>query len=342
MDKKIFPIKKGIRVQETRTDAFLFDQKDGLAGVQQTLDLMQSLKNAGKIDFVVRSLAQTITRNVPQKDFMGEIKALTDYVRDRIRYVRDVVGVETVQTPLKTLELGSGDCDDKSLLLAAMLESIGHKCRFQAVGFREGSVCHVFCEVLYDGQWLPLETTEPVEIGWVPPGIKERMYDSGNGGLSGFSDLKDKIKSKVKGDVTKPWDLKDKIKRDAAVAAADPVMAKIMKIKGLEIILYAIGYVFPPVAAAMAIIRTYVMPLYKAAVSIDAQVRASKHGVTPDGQDVYAALVEKKRILKELDNYVAMTERIISLDKLAKIGIGSATVMGGSVAYLLTRRKKHV
>lgn len=108
---------------------------------------------------------------------MGEVRALFDFVQNNIRYVRDVNGVETIQTPLKTLEYGAGDCDDKSTLLAAMLESLGHETRFHAMGFRPGNVEHVLLEVNIPGKgWVPLETTEPVKMGWIPRGIKTSLY----------------------------------------------------------------------------------------------------------------------------------------------------------------------
>ncbi len=97
------------------------------------------------------------------------------FVRDRIRYVRDVRGVETLHTPLALLQLGQGDCDDKATLLACLLESIGHKTRFAAVGFEPGRLSHVLTEARIGARWCPMETTEPVDMGWYPPGVKSRM-----------------------------------------------------------------------------------------------------------------------------------------------------------------------
>lgn len=139
----------------------------------------------------IRELALRLTRNLPQKDYASEQRVLWDYVKNNIRYVRDIHEVETVQTPLKTLEYGAGDCDDKSSLLACLLESLGHPTRFYAMGFRAGNLCHVMVESLLNGRWVPLETTEPVSIGWTPPGVQERMYNygpnvNGLGSMDGF------------------------------------------------------------------------------------------------------------------------------------------------------------
>lgn len=52
-------------------------------------------------------------------------KALYVFVRNRITYINDPARREYVQLPQKTLLQEAGDCEDKSLALAAMLESIG-------------------------------------------------------------------------------------------------------------------------------------------------------------------------------------------------------------------------
>ncbi len=129
---------------------------------------MRRLVNQYKKDPNIRELSLSIVRPLSQKDWKGEIKAITRYVRDEIRYTRDIRGVETVATPLKTLEYEQGDCDDKSTLLAAMLESVGHPTRFVAIGNTPNQYQHVFVETRIGVRWLPLETTEDWEVGKGP------------------------------------------------------------------------------------------------------------------------------------------------------------------------------
>lgn len=97
------------------------------------------------------------------------------FVRDRIRYVKDIKGVETLQSPEKTLEIGQGDCDDKSVLVGALLESIGHPVRFKAIGFIPGVFSHVLPETKIGSKWIAVETTEPWPLGRLPPGIIQRL-----------------------------------------------------------------------------------------------------------------------------------------------------------------------
>ncbi|MES2367635.1 MAG: transglutaminase-like domain-containing protein [Pseudomonadota bacterium] len=108
--------------------------------------------------------ALQLVSNLTAKDHAAEIAALNIYVRDRIRYVRDVLDCETLQTPQATMELGQGDCDDKAILLASLLMSIGYVPRFVALNQGHGFV-HVWTQVNYSGKWIDLEPTEKVMTG---------------------------------------------------------------------------------------------------------------------------------------------------------------------------------
>lgn len=155
--------------------ATLLGVPSGIAGVKNTLSLMRQLIRQYKKNIVIRQLALAIVDGQKQKNFHAEIRKLFEFVRDRIRYVKDVNQVETLQTPTKTLEIKQGDCDDKVMLLASLLESIGHPTRLIAVGFRRNIFSHVFLQTRLGHNWISLDSTEPVHMGWQPPGIMTRM-----------------------------------------------------------------------------------------------------------------------------------------------------------------------
>jgi transglutaminase-like putative cysteine protease len=162
--------------ESPQTESFLALLPSGPEGVKATLNIMRALVRAYKKIPTVRNFAATLVSRAPQKDYRSEVKALHEFVRDRIRYVRDIRGVETIQTPEKTLQLGFGDCDDKSTLLATLLEAIGHPTRFVAVSKSDpGTFTHVYVETRIGDKWIGLETTEPVAMGWKPRGIVARM-----------------------------------------------------------------------------------------------------------------------------------------------------------------------
>lgn len=159
----------------TPTTATLQAIPDGKEGIKHTLKLMRSLVRTGKTKLPVRLLALRLVERNGSKEWLKEVADLHRFVRDKIRYIKDIRGVETLHTPEKTLELRQGDCDDKSILLASLLESIGHPTRFVAVSMHGDNYSHVLVETRIGTKWIPLETTEQVNVGWFPKGVTKTI-----------------------------------------------------------------------------------------------------------------------------------------------------------------------
>ena len=148
---------------------------DGVAGIKATLALMVNIARQSKNDFAVRNLALSLVATLPEKNFMSEVRAIHEYVRDEVRYVKDIEGVETLATPDKTMQMMQGDCDGKALLAASLLLAIGHPVRFVAVGDSPDNYSHVLIETRIANRWIPVETTEPVAVGWYPSRLPYRL-----------------------------------------------------------------------------------------------------------------------------------------------------------------------
>lgn len=148
---------------------------EGPAGVRETLKVMRRLVRHFKHNLTIHSLASEIISEITGKDFPGEVDCLFHWVRENIRYQKDINETETISTPLETLASGFGDCDDSATLLATMLETTGHKTRFKAVGFSWGVLSHVYTQTQIGDHWFALDTTEPNRMGWEPPGIVTAM-----------------------------------------------------------------------------------------------------------------------------------------------------------------------
>ena len=143
---------------------------NGYSGVQQTLRMMRQLVNQGKTNTQIRQAATNTVFLTPEKDEYSEAEALFNYVRDSIRYVKDVNDIETLSTPMMTLEGRIGDCDDQTVLLASLLESIGYPTRFVIEGYTTpGEYEHVYMQALEFGQFISMDPTEQKYMGWSPP-----------------------------------------------------------------------------------------------------------------------------------------------------------------------------
>lgn len=142
----------------------------GLPGVLQTLGAMRALVSAYRVHPTIRQAATSAAFLTPERDEFSECRAVFQYVRDSIRYIRDVHDVETLSTPDKTLHGMIGDCDDQATLLCAMFESIGYPTRFVVAGYSDPrQFDHVYAQVFACGQWIDCDPTEHHPFGWSPP-----------------------------------------------------------------------------------------------------------------------------------------------------------------------------
>lgn len=140
----------------------------------RTLQVMRYLVRHSDGDEVVRRMATRIIEKCHGHDFMCEIKALFEFVRDETIYRRDPVQVERIQDARRTIEFRTGDCDDKVILLASLLGAIGHPSRFVVIGPAVNHYSHVYLEVATDRGWLPLDpTNENAAMGWEAKGIRQ-------------------------------------------------------------------------------------------------------------------------------------------------------------------------
>lgn len=145
----------------------------GYAGTKKTLAYIIGLVKEGAKDFDVRQTAIDILfeHGIRPKDYLGEIRALFEWVKNNVRYTRDIHRVELLHTARRMLELRAGDCDDMTILLAAMLKAVGHPVRLALVGFnprRKELFTHIYLEAFCKGLWIPLDATMSKPLGWAP------------------------------------------------------------------------------------------------------------------------------------------------------------------------------
>ena len=156
-------------IRQNRQIAVLLTMPDGAAGIAFTLRQMAYIARQYRCNPDMRRFAEDLIRNTESKNALAEARAIFLFVRDNIRYTQDVRDTETLKTPDATLYSGMGDCDDMSLLVSTLLESVGYTTRFVAVGTIDAAAFdHVYCEVQILGNWIALETTEYWPMGQAP------------------------------------------------------------------------------------------------------------------------------------------------------------------------------
>lgn len=134
-------------------------------------------------DEYVRKWAERIIARVPDRDQVGEVKAIFNFMRDNTRYANDPRGTEYFQTPpyvLKHIEKKmrpSLDCDDYTITGLALLRSIGYATKIRIVGYNnKKSYSHVYGMVVVKDKWIPFDCVrKDQKFGWQAPGKKYVM-----------------------------------------------------------------------------------------------------------------------------------------------------------------------
>jgi transglutaminase-like putative cysteine protease len=176
---------------------------NGIDAVRETLRKMVAIIRKYSSDVTTINAASAIIAAAGVRDVRGQryqvIRSIQNWVRDHIVYVPDPRLHEMLQTPPRTLTRGMGDCDDKTILVCTLLETLGFQTELLAVGGSGGGwsascappgelpeYSHVLGAVRYgpttrrkpaflDG-WLTLETIIPgAGPGYLPPGVRVIM-----------------------------------------------------------------------------------------------------------------------------------------------------------------------
>jgi len=99
-----------------------------------------------RIHPVIRETAMTILRGagVPSRNDPAEITAIYDWEKQNIRYTYDPAWQDVFASPLWTLKVRAGDCDDMVTLLGSFLESVGHPVDIKIAGYNPEGFSHVY------------------------------------------------------------------------------------------------------------------------------------------------------------------------------------------------------
>lgn len=156
---------------------------------------MRAIVSNSQQDFSIREAAARITSRCISQDSICEISSIFSFVANEIKYMSDPARADRFSHPLETLKLRIGDCDCKSILLASLLETIGHVTELVVIPG------HVFVQVQIENTdlvklppnayhiqrngklWVPLESTASgTYIGW----MSQNNYDAVNLGSARY------------------------------------------------------------------------------------------------------------------------------------------------------------
>jgi len=160
-----------------------------VANQKAALQELAKLVEKSTVDPLVRNAAIAITADCDSRDDECEVQAIFNAVKhgdDRVKglekglkYMSDPRWADFFTAPGRTLRqladgINSGDCDDHSALVTALLGSLGFVVGLRAWGRDKGEYTHVYGVVgLPKLGWTELvgldTTVDESEVGWEPP-----------------------------------------------------------------------------------------------------------------------------------------------------------------------------
>lgn len=116
-----------------------------------------------------------------ERDYWGEVKAIFNWMRANVRYIRDMATIDTFATAMRTIEAHGGDCDDYTIALGALLMSIGYSVRMKTIQTRDSEDWnHIYLQVgLPPGKntkWRTLDASVAQPAGWEAPSNMIKRY----------------------------------------------------------------------------------------------------------------------------------------------------------------------
>jgi len=140
-------------------------------GLPTKIRFIKSSYRTSLLDSRVRQMAEQAAGRGSRRE---QAKALFDFIREKLIYTRDPVGVEMTKTPSVMVEqindrgVSYGDCDDHSALGYAMLNSIGIPSKLRVAWYGKTMPQHIYAIVELDGRWYPFDTTRAGGFGEEP------------------------------------------------------------------------------------------------------------------------------------------------------------------------------
>lgn len=159
---------------------------DDDAAVERTIGAMRAIVMHAIDASIVRGLSISLSPGEPDSNHSyGRVLRIYNYLLRNIRFKPDPPGVELVRTPeqliseISRMGFANGDCDDRAMLAAALLEALGIPAAFVVVGRAErGPFSHVLpAAMIRPDEWVPFDSQERELIGDLPAGVKRiRVY----------------------------------------------------------------------------------------------------------------------------------------------------------------------
>lgn len=149
--------------------------------IQERVKWIVHMIQKSRADPVIRAIAvREVSRKcngrwcVSERDYEGEVKAIFDWTRKNVRYIRDRIDADQFHHARRTIQFGGGDCDDASIVLASLLQAIGYPVKLRVIQTSTGpdwDHIYVLAGVPPGNptKLISLDASVDKPAGWKPP-----------------------------------------------------------------------------------------------------------------------------------------------------------------------------
>ena len=146
------------------------------------VQIIADLIEEGAKDPKIRELAVKLVESCPSKDYLCEVTRIFSWVKNNIRYVRDVYFRDSYHTARRILQLRGADCDDMTIILSSLVSSVGYPIVIRIVRARGKKGFHHIYPLVgippgNPTRWYAMDATFPDRpLGWQPPFVEKKDF----------------------------------------------------------------------------------------------------------------------------------------------------------------------
>lgn len=179
----------------------------GEPGTAQTISAMRELIDDATTDPEFVRFAVDMVRGVPAYHDIGEVQAVYEWVKRNIRFTKDPILKEKLYPPRELLKIRAGDCDDISMLIAALLFALGYPARLVTIAAdpnQPSEFSHVYVEAEIpagSNQWVAVDAARSdSQFGVEPPNyFRKRAWSLMEDSYQDLSGVKNFVHANIVG-----------------------------------------------------------------------------------------------------------------------------------------------
>lgn len=149
---------------------------------KERVQILGNLIEEGSQDPKIREASLIILKNCKGRDYLCELKAIFNWMKQNFVFRGDVTGRDSYHSPRRLLTLMCGDCDDSLILAGSLAASVGYPILIKIISQDKNKPFHHIYPLAgvppdKPTRWYAMDITRPgSSFGSEPRYTKSRVY----------------------------------------------------------------------------------------------------------------------------------------------------------------------